>query len=167
MEKFMNSQLLPVIVSASAVVVSALAVFVSAVMQNRTVRTLRFNTLASINASNRKEWIADLQKLIAEHLTAAYQVNFFSRVAINQQKQWPSDDREWELVTLEDSLFNGIRLRIDLNRDTHKKFYVALVALRGLESTAHWNESRDAIVELARKMFDTEWQDIMGARSKD
>jgi hypothetical protein len=162
-EQAMNAQLLAVIVSAFAVVVSALAVLVSAVMQNRTLRTMRINTLASINASNRKDWIADLQKILSEYLNTAYQVKLFYREAMIQQKVWPGN--HWDLVNTEDRLFNGICLRINLNRYTHKNFYSELEVLRGLESTADWIERRGAVVETARTMFDSEWQDIIAGGS--
>src|ERR1700680_337986 len=106
---------------------------------------MRINTLASINASTRKDWIADFQKLLSEYLNIAYQVKLFYRVAMIQQKVWPGD--HWELVNTEDRLFNGICLRINLNRNTHKNFYTELGVLRDLESTADWIERRGTVVE--------------------
>jgi hypothetical protein len=159
----MNQQLLAVLVSASAVVVSALAVLVSAVMQNRTVRTMRINTVTSINASNSKDRMADLQKLLSEYLNTAYQVKVFHREAMSERKAWPGN--HWDLVNTEDRLFVGICLRINLNRSTHKNLYSALGTFRQMESTVDWIERRDAVVETARKMFDSEWQDVIAGGS--
>ena len=147
-----NPQLLSAIIAGLALVISTVSLLITAVMQTRTWRLTRVVALASMNAANRKDWIFNVQKTVAEYLPANYDVNSgFIRYKL--RGEWPENIDE--LRRKEDLLYNQICLLIEPERPSHAEFFKELTALR--DDPNRYVERRDALIAAARKMFQAEW----------